>query len=224
MGCRPRPSGSTGATPSSAPSRAPPAAAWCTNEPARYGTLHHPGDQYALDMYAQIGNALKVNKNVALRGLHPTHYVAVGESQSAFYLTTFADAIQPLTNTFDGIFIHSRGGSGAPLNGTAISVRGPNNLRIRTDLKRAGLHVRDPDRSHPARLRPGPTAQYEADPHLGGGGHIARRRLRGGPGSSPFWVVPPRSTPARSTRSSRPPLPPSPSGSTTGHPRRARPA
>jgi Alpha/beta hydrolase domain len=105
------------------------------NEPARYGTLHHPGDQYALDMYAQIGNALKVNKNVALRGLHPTHYVAVGESQSAFYLTTFADAIQPLTNTFDGIFIHSRGGSGAPLNGTAISVRGPNNLWIRTDLK-----------------------------------------------------------------------------------------
>ena len=27
-------------------------------EPGRYGTLHHPGDQYALDMYAQIGRAL----------------------------------------------------------------------------------------------------------------------------------------------------------------------
>ena len=107
------------------------------NEPARYGTLHHPGDQYALDMYAQIGNALRVDKNVALRGLHPTHYVAVGESQSAFYLTTFADAIQPLTNTFDGIFIHSRGGSGAPLNGSGITsaTQGPKNLRIRTDLK-----------------------------------------------------------------------------------------
>ena len=91
------------------------------NEPARYGTLHHPGDQYALDMYAQIGNALRVDNNVALRGLHPTHYVAVGESQSAFYLTTFADAIQPLTHTFDGIFIHSRGGSGAPLNGSSIT-------------------------------------------------------------------------------------------------------
>jgi hypothetical protein len=107
------------------------------NEPARYGTLDHPGDQYALDMYAQIGNALKVNKNVALRGLHPTHYVAVGESQSAYYLTTFADAIQPLTNTFDGIFIHSRGGSGAPLSGSSITSAnpGPKNLRIRTDLK-----------------------------------------------------------------------------------------
>ena len=107
------------------------------NEPARYGTLHHPGDQYALDIYAQIGNALKNNKNVALRGLHPRHYVAVGESQSAFYLTTFADAIQPLTNTFDGIFIHSRGGSGASLSGSSITStnQGPKNLRIRTDLR-----------------------------------------------------------------------------------------
>jgi hypothetical protein len=105
------------------------------NDPARYGTLHHPGDKYALDMYTQIGNALRTKENVALRGLHPTHYVAVGESQSAFYLTTFADAIQPLTHTFDGIFIHSRGGSGAPLNGSGItSGQGPKNLRIRTDL------------------------------------------------------------------------------------------
>jgi hypothetical protein len=107
-----------------------------TQEPARYGTLHHPGDSYALDMYAQIGNALKDNNNVALRGLHPKHYVAVGESQSAYYLTTFADAIQPLTNTFDGIFIHSRGGSGASLSGSAItSAQGPTDLRIRTDLR-----------------------------------------------------------------------------------------
>jgi hypothetical protein len=105
-------------------------------EPARYGTLHHPGDTYALDMYAQIGNALKNDKNVALRGLHPKHYVAAGESQSAFYLTTFADAIQPLTDTFDGIFIHSRGGSGASLSGSSItSSQGPADLRIRTDLR-----------------------------------------------------------------------------------------
>jgi hypothetical protein len=105
-------------------------------DPARYGTLHHPGDQYALDMYAQIGKALQVKKNVALGGLRPTHYVAVGESQSAFYLTTFADAIQPVTHAFDGIFIHSRGGSGASLSGSSITSgsAGPKNLRIRTDL------------------------------------------------------------------------------------------
>ena len=87
-------------------------------------------------MYAQIGQALRAPHQKALGGLKPKHILAVGESQSAFYLTTFADAIQPLTNTYDGIFIHSRGGSGASLAGTSIaSSSGPDNLRIRTDLK-----------------------------------------------------------------------------------------
>jgi hypothetical protein len=107
-----------------------------TTEPARYGSLHHPGDQYALDMFAQIGQALRAPQPAALEGLRPKHILAVGESQSAFYLTTFADAIQPRTNTFDGIFIHSRGGSGASLTGSSLaSSGGPDNLRIRTDLK-----------------------------------------------------------------------------------------
>jgi hypothetical protein len=106
------------------------------DEPARYGTLHHPGDQYALDMYAQIGQALRAPHSPALGGLKPKHVLAIGESQSAFYLTTYADAIQPRTNIYDGIFIHSRGGSGASLAGTSIaSSSGPDNLRIRTDLK-----------------------------------------------------------------------------------------
>ena len=104
-------------------------------EPARYGSLHHPGDQYAPDIFAQIGKALRRPNEPALGGLEPKHVVATGESQSAFYLTTFADAVQPRTNSFDGIFIHSRGGSGASLSGTALGSSGvPNGLRIRTDL------------------------------------------------------------------------------------------
>jgi hypothetical protein len=105
------------------------------DEPARYGTLHHPGDQYALDMFAQIAKALKAPHASVLGGLTPKRIVAVGESQSAYYLTTFVDALQPRTNIFDGIFIHSRGGSGAPLSGSVTSKKGPINLRIRTDLK-----------------------------------------------------------------------------------------
>jgi Alpha/beta hydrolase domain len=105
------------------------------SEPARYGSLHHPGDQYSLDMFAQIGQAVRTESQKILGPLRPKHVVAVGESQSAFYLTTYADALQPLTHTFDGIFIHSRGGSGASLGGTSISSSsGPKNLRIRTDL------------------------------------------------------------------------------------------
>ncbi len=106
-------------------------------EPSRYGSLVHPGDQYALDIFAQVGRTLRLDKSPDLfSGLHPKHIIAVGESQSAFYLTTFADAIQPLTQTFDGIFIHSRGATGAPLNGASIagSIGASTGLRIRTDL------------------------------------------------------------------------------------------
>ena len=72
-------------------------------DPSRYGSLHHPGDKYALDIFAQVGRALRLDKSPdVFTGLHPKHIVAVGESQSAFYLTTFADAIQPLTRPSTG--------------------------------------------------------------------------------------------------------------------------
>ena len=101
-------------------------------EPSRYGSLHHPGDQYALDMYAQIGLALRHNHGADVFGsLHPRHIVAVGESQSAFYMTDFADALQPVTHAYDGIFIHSRGGRGTGI-GSGTGLKG--DLRIRTDL------------------------------------------------------------------------------------------
>ncbi|MGH9097044.1 MAG: alpha/beta hydrolase domain-containing protein, partial [Acidimicrobiales bacterium] len=106
------------------------------SDPGRYGSLRHPGDQYAMDMFAQIGKSLQAVEVPALGGLHPRHVVAAGESQSAMYLTTFADTLQPLTDTFAGIFIHSRGGTGAPLNGASIlSGEGAAGLRIRTDLR-----------------------------------------------------------------------------------------
>lgn len=61
--------------------------------------------------------------------------MAVGESQSAFFLTTFANALQPLTRTFEGIFIHSRGGTGAALTAVPVTAGGPPaGQRIRTDL------------------------------------------------------------------------------------------
>jgi hypothetical protein len=79
---------------------------------------------------------LRAPHDPVLGGVTPRHVVAVGESQSAFYLTTFADAVQPRTDTFDGIFIHSRGGSGASLTGTALgSAQVPGDLHIRSDTK-----------------------------------------------------------------------------------------
>jgi hypothetical protein len=104
-------------------------------EPQRYGSLHHPGDQYALDIFDQIGLGLGSGRSSVLGPLRLHHMVAVGESQSAFYLTTFADTLQPLSHPFDGIFIHSRGGGGAGLSGGSVTSSSlDSDLRIRTDL------------------------------------------------------------------------------------------
>jgi len=103
-------------------------------DPARYSGLHHPGDRYSLDMFAQIGQALRAPAPSILGGLHPSHVVAIGESQSAFYLTTYADAIQPLDQAYQGIFIHSRGGGSASLEGHSVTAAIHGNVRIRTDL------------------------------------------------------------------------------------------
>jgi hypothetical protein len=104
-------------------------------EPQRYGSLHHPGDQYALDIFDQVGLGLRSGRSRVLGPLRLRHIVAVGESQSAFYLTTFADTLQPLSHPFDGIFIHSRGGGGAGLNDSSIAASLNSDLRIRTDLR-----------------------------------------------------------------------------------------
>ena len=104
--------------------------------PARYSSLHHPGDQYALDMFDQIGLGIRRGHNDILGPLHMKHIVAMGESQSAFYMTTFANAFQPVSHAFEGIFIHSRGGSGAPLSGSSVAKTSLSGAqRIRTDLK-----------------------------------------------------------------------------------------
>ena len=113
---------------------APPAGGLRSAEPARYGSLVHPGDQYSYDMLSQVGRALRSGGPV-LGGVTPKRVIADGESQSAFYLTTYIDAIQPVSHVFDGFFVHSRGGSGAPLGGGSIaSSSGPVGARIRDDL------------------------------------------------------------------------------------------
>ena len=141
-----------------------------SRSPARYGTLHHPGDQYALDMFAQIGRRSRAAPTGSvLGGLHPQHIVAVGESQSAFYLTTFADALQPVTHTFDGIFIHSRGGTVRPSAGRRSPLSRVHGLRIRTDLTVPVFMFETQTDLIELGYAAGPAAQHRSHPHLGGG-------------------------------------------------------
>ena len=82
-------------------------------DPARYGSLSHPGDGFSFDMFTQVARA--VRGGGALGGLMPSHVIAAGESQSAIALVTYIDGVQPLTKAFDGFFVHSRGGVFLPL-------------------------------------------------------------------------------------------------------------
>ncbi len=107
-------------------------------DPERYGELHHPGDAFGYDIFTQVARTLRAGG--VLGSLVPTRILAAGESQSAFMLTTYADGVHPHARQYDGFFVHSRGGSAAPLGtagsgvdlATAISGAA---TRFRTDLE-----------------------------------------------------------------------------------------
>lgn len=102
-------------------------------DPARYASLIHPGDSFSYDIFSQAGRAVRDAFGPrALGDLHPRRVIATGESQSAFRLVTYVDAVQPIAGAFDGILIHSRGGTGAPLSQSpqpTIPVPGPTLIR-----------------------------------------------------------------------------------------------
>jgi hypothetical protein len=85
-------------------------------DPERYGTLEHPGDGYAFDIYTQVARAVRAGSQLTARVV-PDVVLAAGESQSALALTTYYNGVQPLTEAFDGFFVHSRAFVALPLVG-----------------------------------------------------------------------------------------------------------
>ncbi len=113
----------------------PPGSGLVVADPERYGTLRHPGDAFAFDMFSQIGRALRApGTPSALGALRPQRIIGVGESQSAFFMTTYINAVQPTAQSYDGFFVHSRGSGGASLTGVPIGAEAvPAGLHIRSD-------------------------------------------------------------------------------------------
>jgi hypothetical protein len=79
----------------------------------RYASLAHPGDDFSYDMYSQTGAAVWFQNDAVLGGLKPERVIAVGESQSAFRLTSYVNGIAPIVDIYDGYLLHSRGAVGA---------------------------------------------------------------------------------------------------------------
>lgn len=88
-----------------------------TLDPQRYSELDHPGDNFAYDIFTQVGQAVRAG---VIDGLVPQFVLAAGESQSATFLTTYVNEVDPAAGVYDGFLIHSRFGSAAPLDGTSL--------------------------------------------------------------------------------------------------------
>jgi hypothetical protein len=129
------------------------------SDPARYGSLHHPGDSYSYSIYQQAGRAVHTSGPELLGGLHPKRVLALGESQSAFRLTTYIDALQSRSpGIYDGYFVYSRGGNSSDLSQSPqATITTPTPTYIRTDI-----HV--------------PVFLFETETDLLGLGYLAARQ------------------------------------------------
>ena len=96
----------------------------------RYAALSIPHDDISYDILSQTAQAVRDQAALILGGLQPTKVVATGHSQSAMRLLTYANAIQPLDQVFDGLLIHGRLATGAKL---ASADNLPSTAAIRSD-------------------------------------------------------------------------------------------
>ncbi len=99
----------------------------------RYGSLHHPGDSFSYDIFSQAGQAAR--SSAVLGSFKVKRVIAMGESQSAFRLVSYVNAVHPLAGFYDGFLIHSRGSIGAALSEApqpAIAV--PGSAAVRADV------------------------------------------------------------------------------------------
>lgn len=111
-----------------------------SQDPLRYAGLHHPGDGFSYDIYSQMGQLIRdAEHNGVLHDLRPEHVLALGESQSALFLTTYVNAVDPLVAIYDGFLVHSRFAAAAALDGSSIFEESQRNttpvVRFRPDLR-----------------------------------------------------------------------------------------
>src|SRR4029077_9259488 len=107
-----------------------------TVDPERYGSLVHPGDAFSYDIFSQAAQAIRQPQGISPLGdLAIWRGIAACESQSAFRMVPYINAVHPVADIYDGFLVHSRGSIGAPLSEApepAIGV--PGSAPIRSDL------------------------------------------------------------------------------------------
>ncbi len=71
-------------------------------DPARYGSLRHPGDEYSFDIFSQAANAVLDPKVLGALRPKAQRRLAVGASQSAGRLKTYINEVHANARVFDG--------------------------------------------------------------------------------------------------------------------------
>ena len=139
------------------------------------GSLVHPGDAYSFDMYTQVASSCATRATGRPIGtLRPERLIASGHSQSAAFLVTYVNAIDPVVQRCStGYLVHGRGGGGAELDSWRPMRRESEEETVDADEVRARLTERgDPIRDD-VRV-PVLTFQSETDV-IELGGHLARQ-------------------------------------------------
>ncbi len=105
-------------------------AAW---DPERYGSLGDTNDGQSYEIFTQAANAIRADSGTLLGGLTPKVLIGSGDSQSAFRIDTYVNAIQPITHAFNGFLAVGRAVSAAPIGEGLISLFNPFVAHIRTN-------------------------------------------------------------------------------------------
>jgi len=109
----------------------------------RYGSLVHPGDAFAFGIYTEVGRLLRQRGSGPLGALEPERLIAIGESQSAGFLVSYVNAVDPIERCFDGFLIHGRPGMAAGLDGGYVRARADGDLSNVGAVLQGGHRVRE---------------------------------------------------------------------------------
>lgn len=101
-------------------------------DPVRYAALGDTSDGQSYDIFTQAAQAARDESAVLLGGLDVRKVIGAGDSQSAFRLVTYVNAIQPRSHAYNGFLLVGRGALTAPI-GTGLVSLSPLPALIRTD-------------------------------------------------------------------------------------------
>ena len=98
----------------------------------RYAALGDSNDGQSYDIFTQAAEAARDDAATLLGGLKPARVIGMGDSQSAFRLVTYVNAIQPVSHAFNGFITIGRAVVAAPI-GSGLVALSPVPALIRTD-------------------------------------------------------------------------------------------